>query len=377
MTTRRDFLGYAAGAAAGLAALTPSARAFARLGEAAPAGKKKVLFLGGTGFLGPVTVEAALARGHEVTLFNRGKTNPHLFPDLEKLVGDRKSGELEAIKGRSWDAIIDTSAYYPRAVREAVAATHGNVGFYALITTISVYAGYAKVGMTESDPLATLPEGVEADTEQVNGQTYGPLKAMCEHAADEAMPGRVANIRPGLIVGRGDPTDRFTYWPVRVARGGDVLAPGTAQDRVQYVDVRDLAEFTVAAVEQSATGAFNVTGPEGGMPIGDLLDACRRVSGSDAEFIWADAEFLEAQQVRPWADMPVWLPPTGDYAGFGSVDVSRALGKGLSFRSVEDTVKDTLAWFATLPEERRAKLKSGLTPEREGEVLQALRARGG
>ncbi len=375
MTTRRDFLSLAAGAAASLTALGPSSRALARLADSASG--KKILFLGGTGFLGPVTVEAALARGHEVTLFNRGKTNSHLFPDLEKLQGDRKAGELDAIKGRKWDAIIDTSAYYPRAVREAIAATQGNVGYYSLITTISVYAGYAKVGMTEDDALAKLPEGADPATEQVGGLTYGPLKAMCEHAAEEAMPGRVAHIRPGLIVGRGDPTDRFTYWPVRIARGGEVLAPGTPDDRVQIIDVRDLADFIIRALEQSATGAYNATGPLGGMPMGRLLDACRSASGSNAEFIWADAEFLEGQEVRPWADMPVWLPPKGDYAGFGTVDVSRAVAKGLAFRSPEDTVKDTLAWFATLPEERRAKLKAGLTPEREAEILSAFRARGG
>lgn len=376
MTTRREFMGLAAGAAVGMSAFGTASRALARLGAAGVA-KKKILFLGGTGFLGPVTVEAALARGHEVTLFNRGRTNPHLFPDLEKLVGDRKAGELDALKGRSWDAVIDTSAYYPRAVREAMDALRGNVGHYTLITTISVYKGYEKIGIVESDALATLPEGVEADTEKVDGLTYGPLKAMCEYAAEEGMPGRVASIRPGLIVGRGDPTDRFTYWPVRVSRGGEVLAPGTAEDRVQFIDVRDLGEWTVRVVEQGDTGAFNATGPLGGMGMGAMLESCRRASGSDASFVWADAEFLREHEVRPWADMPVWLPPTEEYAGFGTVDVSKAVGRGLTFRGAEDTVKDTLAWWSTLPEERRAKMKAGLTAERESELLAALRARGG
>ncbi len=376
MTSRRDFLSLAAGAGLALTSLSTSSRALARLTPTPPS-KKKILFLGGTGFLGPVTVEAALARGHEVTLFNRGKTNPHLFPDLEKLVGDRKTSDLAALKDRKWDAVIDTSAYYPRVVTEALAALHNNINHYVLITTVSVYAGYSKINMNEDDPLATLPEGTDPATEKVGGETYGPLKALCEHAANAALPNRVANIRPGLIVGRGDPTDRYTYWPVRVARAGEVLAPGAPSDPVQIIDVRDLADFIVRAVEQSDTGAFNATGPVGGLPISKLLDACRAASSSSATFTWADADFLEANEVRPWADMPVWLPPKGDYAGFGQIDVSRAVARGLSFRSPEDTARDTLAWFATLPEERRNKLKAGLTPEREAELLKLLHARNG
>ncbi|WP_428261756.1 NAD-dependent epimerase/dehydratase family protein [Haliangium sp.] len=346
--------------------------------EAAPASAPEtstssptLLILGGTGFLGPHLVEQARARGFEITLFNRGKTNPHLFPGLEKLRGDR-DGDLEALKGRSWDAVIDTSGYVPRIVTASAELLASAVKHYTFISTLSVYADHATVGITEEYPVATIEDESNEDVRA----NYGALKALCERAAEAAMPGRVANIRPGLIVGPLDPTDRFTYWPVRVARGGEVLAPGTGDDRIQVIDVRDLAAWTVQVVEQRVTGVYNAVGPAGGVPMRSVLERCRQALGSDARFTWVSAEFLEAQEVAPWQHMPAWLPAEGEYAGFGSVDVSRAVARGLSFRPIEDTARATVEWFQTLPAERQAKLRAGITPEREAEVLAAWHARG-
>lgn len=378
-TTRREFLqqtavaGAAIAAAGGLvSALGSAARAAdAPMGKAA--GGKRLLILGGTAFLGPEVVEAAQKRGWTITLFNRGKTNPGLFPDLEKLQGDRKD-DLKSLEGREWDYVVDTSGYVPRHVTMSAELLRDKVKQYVFISTISVYGNAVpKVGTDENDPVAPLPTG--ADPEKVTGMTYGPLKALCEQAAEKAMPGRVTNIRPGLIVGPGDPTDRFTYWPVRVAKGGDVLAPGTPEDPAQVVDVRDLAEFVVATLEQGAMGVYNATGPVGGMPFGDMLAACRKAAGSDAVFRWGDVQFLEEQKIGAWMDMPAWVPPIDDMAGFARIDVRKAVAKGLKFRPVEETARDTLAWWKTLPEDRRAKMKAGLSAEREAEALKALLTR--
>lgn len=373
--SRRDFvrLTAAAGAAAALPGALPSAAA--RQGAS---GSKKLLILGGTKFLGPEIVEAAQKRGWTITLFNRGKTNPGMFPDLEKLQGDRKD-DLKSLEGRDWDYCVDTSGYVPRHVRDSATLLRDRVKQYVFISTISVYGeAVPKIGTDETDPVAALPEGVPADTEAVDGRTYGPLKAMCEHAAEAAMSGRVTNIRPGLIVGPNDPTDRFTYWPARVARGGDVLCPGTAKDPVQMIDVRDLAEFTVKCLENATMGVFNATGPDGGMPIGEMLEACRRAAGPacDAKFCWADWEFLQANDVGPWMDMPAWVPPDGEMAGFSRLNTKKAMGAGLMFRPIEDTCRATLEWWKTQPEERRSAMKAGIKPEREAEVLTTLKARG-
>lgn len=369
--TRRDFLKLAAttSAWAGIGA------AFPRLARAEETtdkgGGKTLLILGGTAFLGPQLVEAARTRGYTITLFNRGKTNPQLFPDLEKLRGDR-NGQLDALRGRRWDAVVDTSGYVPRHVTDSAGLLRDAVGRYVFISTISVYSDTSKPGMDESAPVGKL---ADEKTEEVSGESYGPLKALCEQAAERMMPGRVATVRPGLIVGPGDGSDRFTYWPVRVSRGGEVLAPGTPADPVQFIDVRDLAEWTMRVVDAGTVGVYNATGPEKPLPIGQLLESCKKVSGSDARFTWVDAGYLAEKKVEPWSDMPVWVPPTGESAGFARVDCSRAIVRGLTFRPVDTTVRDTLSWWKEQPAERTQSLRAGITAEREAEVLRAWRER--
>ncbi len=341
--------------------------------QAAPREGKRILILGGTGFLGPQLVEAARSRGHTVTLFNRGKTRPQLFPDVEKLHGDRdpKIGEgLKALEGRKWDAVIDTSGYVPRVARASAELLAPNVGHYVFISTISVYKELPRPGMDESAPLATVEDPKNENVRE----NYGALKALCEQAVEAAFPGRTTTIRPGLIVGPDDPTQRFTYWPVRVAEGGEVLAPPGA-DPAQFIDVRDLAEWTLLTLENRDFGTFNATGPARPLAMRELLEACKQASGSNATFTWADAAFLEKHKVRPWMDLPVWVTPAGEMAGMSSVSNAKAMARGLKFRPVVDTARDTLTWFNGLPPERQAELRkrAGLPPEREREVLAAWR----
>ena len=373
-STRRGFLQetVTAGALFGLSALIPGGQP-AALGSLFEQQRLRLLILGGTRFLGPHTVRAALARGHEMTLFNRGKTNPHLFPELEKLRGDRY-GDLEALRGRKWDAVIDTFAYVPQVVKDSAELLADTVKQYVLISSISVYPDYSKIGMDETAPVATLPpEEVEkAKTHRdITGENYGALKALCEQTAEQVMPGRVTNIRPGLIVGPDDPSDRFTYWPVRVSRGGEVLAPGSGEDFVQFIDVRDLGEWIIHCIEKKVVGVFNADAPGGSITMSKLLHECKAVSKSDARFTWVDAEFLEKHEVRPWADMPVWTPPVGEDKGFGQVSSAKAVAHGLKYRPTKTTISDTLEWFRAQPEERRSSLRAGIKPEREKEVLAA------
>jgi 2'-hydroxyisoflavone reductase len=335
---------------------------------------KTILMLGGTGFLGPQAVEAALRRGHKVTLFNRGKTRPGLFPGLEKLHGDREKDDLKALEGRRWDAVVDTSANVPRWVKKAAAVLGPNIGHYVYISSISAYADLSKPGSDETAPVATIDDPT---TEKIDGQTYGALKALSEKAAESSMPGKVAVVRPGLIVGPEDPSDRFTYWPVRVARGGEVLAPGSPDDPIQLIDVRDLGEFLVRLIEDHTTGVFNALGPDKTLTMGRTLEACKQVAASDATFTWVDAEFLEKQGVHAWSDMPAWVPNGGETAGFAKVSNARAIKAGLAFRPIADTARATLEWFRTLPEDRRSKLRAGLSPEREAKALAAWKARAG
>jgi 2'-hydroxyisoflavone reductase len=365
MTNRREFLGMSAGAILGAGALGERAE-----GRASP--PKTILMLGGTGFLGPQTVEAALRRGHKVTLINRGKTRPDLFPDLEKLHGDRETDDLKALEGRRWDAVVDTSANVPRWVKKAAAVLGAHIGHYIYISSISAYADLSRPGTDETSPVATIED---VTTEKIDGRTYGALKALSEKAAESSMPGKVAVVRPGLIVGPEDPSDRFTYWPVRVAAGGEVLAPGSPNDPIQLIDVRDLGEFLVRLIEDHTTGVFNALGPDKTLTIGRTLEACKEVAKSEATFTWADAEFLKEQGVNPWSDMPAWVPSSGDTAGFAKVSNARAVAAGLAFRPIADTAKATLEWFRTLPADRRAKLRAGLSRERETKVLAAWNAR--
>jgi 2'-hydroxyisoflavone reductase len=328
--------------------------------------------LGGTGFLGPETVEAALRRGYKVTLFNRGKTRPGLFPDLEKLHGDREKDDLKALEGRKWDAVVDTSANVPRWVKKSAQVLGPNIGHYIYISSVSVYSDLSKPGSEEKAAVSNIDDPA---TEKIDARTYGALKALSEQAAEAAMPGKVAVVRPGLIVGPEDPSDRFTYWPVRVARGGEVLAPGSAEDPVQLIDVRDLGEFLVRLIDNRTMGVFNALGPEPTLTMGRMLEACRTASGSNATFTWATADFLEKQGVHAWSDMPAWVPSTGETAGFARVSNARALRAGLTFRPITDTARATLDWFKSLPDDRRGKLRAGLSQERETKVLAAWKAR--
>ncbi len=387
-TTRREFLQASAALSAGLALCVAPALAMRPAARAAK--PMRILILGGTGFLGPAIVDAALARGHALTLFNRGRTEQrtgHTFEGrdrVEKRHGNRdprrladESAEpgpdnpmgLTQLREGEWDAVIDTSAYFPRVVNASAELLSGRVGQYVLISTVSVYASHAEPNADESAPVGTIPDPT---VEQVTGESYGPLKALCEQAAEARLPGRTTIVRPGLIVGPGDPTDRFTYWPVRVARGGDVLAPGTPNDPVQVIDVRDLADWLVLMVEKHTFGVFNALGPAGGMGIGTLLEACKQAAESDANFRWADAGFLREHGVSGWSDMPVWLPPEGDTLGFGQRSCARAVAAGLTFRPILDTSKDTLAWWNAQPEDRRARLRAGISSDREAAVLKAL-----
>jgi 2'-hydroxyisoflavone reductase len=330
----------------------------------------KILVLGGTVFLGRATAEAALARGHEVTLFNRGRHNADLFPNVEKLRGDR-DGDLSALRGRCWDAAIDPGGYFPRLVRASAELLADSVERYTFISSISVFAEFGTAGMDESAPVARIADD---SVEQITGETYGALKALCEQAAERAMPGRVLTIRPGLIVGPHDPTDRFTYWPVRVARGGEVLAPNRPGYLIQIVDVRDLAEWTVRMVEAKQSGVFNATGPDYPLTMERLLLESKQVSGSDARFTWVSEEFLQAQGATPWTEVTLWVPEKGN-AGFSTINVGKAIAAGLSFRPLTDTVRDTLAWDAARPPD--VERRGGIKPEREQAWLSAWHSRTG
>ena len=327
----------------------------------------KLLILGGTVFLGRALVEAALARGHDVTIFTRGQHNPELFPEIEKLRGDR-DGNLAALEGRRWDAVIDTCGYVPRIVSDSARLLAYAVEHYTFISSVSVYAHPSNPGLDEEAPVGTLADPTE---EAVTGETYGPLKALCEQAVEATLPGRALVIRPGLIVGPHDPTDRFTYWPSRVARGGEVLAPEPRQQPVQIVDVRDLAEWNIRLVEQRRTGSFNAVGPDYRLSFEQLLDTCKRVSASGAEFTWVAPRFLVESGVGPWMELPLWVPSEGDQGSGGLMQTSnaRAVAAGLTFRPVEQSVRDTLTWDAARPPDitRRA----GLAPEKERKVLAA------
>jgi len=329
-----------------------------------------ILIIGGTVFLGRYLVEAALARGHTLTLFNRGQHNPELFPAVEKLRGDRDGG-LSVLHGRRWDAAIDTCGYVPRIVQASAELLADAVEHYTFISSISVYADFSTIGIDERAPVGTL---ADATVEVVDGETYGPLKALCEQAAERAMPGRVLNVRPGLIVGPHDPTDRFTYWPQRVAQGGAVLAPNRPEHGTQIIDVRDLADWIVHMVEARQTGVYNATGPDYRLTMGQVLDTSRAVSGSDARISWVSERFLLDAGVHPWSELPLWVPAEDpSNTGFDMIDCTKAISAGLRFRPLADTIRDTLTWEATRPADHE--WHAGLTREREAELLKAWGSR--
>ncbi len=330
----------------------------------------KILILGGTAFLGRAIVEAGLARGHEMTLFNRGQRNPSLFPELEHLRGDR-DGNLEALRGRRWDVVIDPSGYVPRIVGASAELLRDAVEHYTFISSISVYTNYSKRDIDETAPVGTLED---TTVETITGETYGPLKALSEQVVEQTLPGRSLIIRPGLIVGPHDPTDRFTYWVERVERGGDVLVPDRPALDVQIIDVRDLAEWTLRMVEARQTGTYNATGPDYPLTLEQVVEECRTVSGSDARWVWVDEQFLLAAEVKPWTEVPLWISDADSMAGFSAINIDRALADGLTFRPLATTIQDTLAWSKARPAD--AERKAGLQPSREAELLEQWRQRG-
>jgi len=318
----------------------------------------KLLVLGGTKFLGRHAVEVALERGHDVTIFHRGQTNPGLFPNVKELLGDRE-GSLEPLSGRRFDAVIDTSGYVPSAVR-ASAELLADSGHYAFVSTGNVYADFAHGPLREDDPLATMEDHADRDP-----NAYGPLKAECEGVVLELFGKRALIARSGLLVGPHDPTGRFTYWPHRIARGGRVLAPGPPDRRVQFIDARDTAAWLVRSAERGIGGVYNVTREP--TRFSELLDACRSVAGSDAEIVWVDHALLVERSVGEWMELPLWIADP-EWKDFMNADVSRALAAGLELRPLEETVRDTLA-----AAERAEGV--GLTPEREAGLLAEWRAR--
>lgn len=339
----------------------------------------RILVLGGTGFIGPHTIRYALERGHTVSMFNRGRSAPDLFPEVERLIGDRND-DLTALEGREWDVVIDNHATNPRWVRDSAQLLSGSVGHYVFISTLSVYADNSTIGTDEDDP-TFYRDGVDLDTE-ADDLDYGTAKSIAESEAERAFPGRTTVIRPGLIVGPGDRTDRFSYWPIRVQQGGEVMAPGDGTDPTQFIDARDLTAFVVRTAEEAVEAdrgsiTINAVGPAEPMPMRDVLEGCREVTGSDATFTWVPADFLAEHQVRPWSHMPIWVPPTPETAGFSQFSNARALERGMTFRPMADTVRDLLEWHATRPEEERLRLRSGISREREAEVLEAWHARNG
>ena len=329
----------------------------------------QILILGGTRFLGRALVAAARQGGHQVTLFNRGLSNPGLFPQVERLTGDR-DGDLAALTGREWDAVIDTCGYFPRMVCQSVEMLQAGVRHYTFVSTLAVCADSSQPGVDESCPVSELED---ESVEEITGETYGPLKALCEKVVMEGFPGNHLIIRPGLIVGPHDPSDRFTYWPCRVARGGRALAPGRPGRPVQFIDVRDLAEWTILMVAGQRTGVYNAVGRP--MPMGELLEACQRVSGAPADLTWVSEAFLEKEGVEPWMEMPLWIPEAeSSMAGFLAFDARKAIGAGLRFRPVEETIQATLDWAQGRPDDHE--WRAGTSGRREKELLSAWDAAG-
>jgi 2'-hydroxyisoflavone reductase len=364
---RRELMKMSTAAAAGLL-LHESAFAQGATGK-----PLRVLIFGGTGFIGPHFVRELRAGGHKVTLFNRGKRNPGLFPDIETLIGDRNApGYADALKGRDWDVVVDDSGYFPRQVKASVDVLKDRVQHYIYVSSISAYADLTPPGIDEDYKLAKLDD---PEAKEITETNYGGLKAACEQIVEQTFGARQAVIRPTYIVGPGDHTDRFTYWPWRVARGGEMLVPGTPDVPIQFIDVRDFAEFMRLCVEQRIAGRYNMCNPPGAVTMGDLLEASKRVTArADTKFRWAPLKFLEENKLLESGELTTWSPPTGEFAGAALVSSARAVAKGLRFRDVETTVRDLLAWHEQRPAEQKAKLRAGMTPEREAELLKKLQA---
>src|ERR1044072_5403072 len=338
----------------------------------------RILILGGTGFTGPFQVRYAISRGHQVTVFNRGRTHSGVLPkEAEQLIGDR-NGKLDDLKGRTWNVVIDNPATLPVWVRDAAQILKGNVDRYVFISSTAVYADASKQGLDETTPLAKY-HGADAMKETSatmrasNFALFGPLKAVSEAEAEKHFPGKTLIIRPGYIVGPGDESDRFTYWPIRVERGGEVLAPGTPADPIQIIDARDLAEWTIRMVEQGGVGSFNAVGPKSRLGIGKMLDVIRKATNSDARFTWVDDKFLASEKTID--EIPIWTSPHGQEIAYNTVNINKALSHGLTFRPLSDTTKATLEWFGKQTPARQLRMRAGIKPAREAEVLAAWHKR--
>ncbi len=365
-SSRRQFV-RGASAAAGALALAPFHIWVPRFRQE----KLNILILGGTNFIGPYQVQYALDRGHSVTLFNRGKTNPGLFPNVEKLTGDR-TNDLKSLEGRKWDVVIDISATNPDWVALSGRVLEHAVKRYVFISTRSVYFDTSRVPMTADAPLFS-PENTPVPAGRP--LPYGLAKALSEKSLRERFGNRLLVVRPSLVVGPGDTTDRFTYWPLRIERGGEVLAPGDGSDPVQFIDARDLSEWVIRLVEMGTTGTYNALGPQTPRSFAELLHGVKAVTTSNATFTWVDTDFLLANQVRPYQEMPVWQPARDGKEGFARFDISREVALGLTFRSLAATTRDTLDFYHAQTPERQAQLRAGISAEREQEVLAAWRAR--
>lgn len=331
---------------------------------------RRILILGGTGFLGPAIVAVARVRGHVLTLFNRGKTRPGLFPDVEKRRGDRdpnKDEGLKSLENGEWDAVIDDSGYYPRIVGASARLLAPRVKQYIYISSISAYKDPNPMYGDENAPLATLADPT-VETMGQQFENYGGLKAACERAAESALPGRVTVVRPGYIVGPDDPTGRFTYWPARFDKGGEVAVPGAPSDPLQVIDVRDLAAWLVLMVEGATPGRFNATGPEQPMNWGRVIAACQKATGTAASATWIPGEFVARQKDL---DFPIWAPYLGDTKGFHTWKNERAIQAGLRFRPVEATVDDTLNWYRAQLKEENGRVRLAFTAEQEASILAA------
>jgi 2'-hydroxyisoflavone reductase len=382
-TNRRSFIKASAVAASALA--LGAAKAPRRIAKA----KKSlnILILGGTGFTGPEQVEYAIARGHKVTLLNRNRTRPDFFKGkVDQLIGDL-NGDVSALKGKKFDVVIDNPTTAPAWVRNVAQYMKGNTDHYIFISTISAYANDKALWADESDPTHEMPPGLDPYVDMSTleprnrGQYYGPLKAYSEKEVQKHYPDRYTIIRPGLIVGPLDATDRFTYWPYRIDKGGEVLAPGTPNDPVQFIDSRDVAEWTIRMAENRVFGTYQATGPSKPLTMAEMLYGIKAVTTAGAQFTWVPADFLEQQKIRAWRDMTVWVPPTGQSAGFMRRNNAKAIAAGLTFRPLAVTAKDTLDWNKTRPE---ADLKAiaegsvgGISAAREAEVLAAWKAKKG
>jgi len=372
LSSRRELLaaGLSLPLLASTAAASPARR---RDGEG-----KRLLVLGGTRFLGPAVVDEALERGYEVTLFNRGKSNPGLYSELETLIGDRDTHELSALEGRQWDVVVDTSCYLPSHATAAGQLLADNVDRYVMISSLSVYAEPGGKDIDESAPVGEISDEDSAKVTRIGdvyrvagGAYYGPLKARCEAELEALMPGRVTNLRPGVIAGREDPSDRLPYWVIRVEQGGEILAPGRPDLEVHFTDVRDLGIFSLDFAEKGLGGVYNANGFAGPVTFQELLHGCKAVMGSDCSFTWMDGDWLLEQQVRPFSEMPFWLPDA--YAP--RWDNAKGVAAGMRFRPIAETIRETADWFHEVRDAQYKWGVYGMQPERERELLAKWRAR--